>query len=58
RRFLRNPIVKSYLAAKFPLILAPTLSDVHISLANRSHLKAYIDQVRKALFPHGTDWKG
>ncbi|KAJ7466610.1 hypothetical protein B0H11DRAFT_1733200 [Mycena galericulata] len=58
RRFLRNPIVKSYLAVKFPHLLNPTLSDVHISLANRSHLKAYIDQVRKALFPHGTDWKG
>ncbi|KAJ6467458.1 hypothetical protein DFH09DRAFT_1254258 [Mycena vulgaris] len=57
RRFLRNPIVKSFLALKFPNILNPTLSDLHISLANRSHLKAYIDQVRKALFPHGTDWK-
>lgn len=58
RRFLRNPIVKSYLAVKFPHLLNPTLSDVHISLANRSHLKVYIDQVREALFPHGTDWKG
>jgi hypothetical protein len=58
RRFLRNPIVKSYLAIKFPDILNPTLSDLHISLANRSHLKAYIDHVRKAIFPYGTDWKG
>lgn len=58
RRFLRNPIVKSYLALKFPNILNPTLSDLHISLANRSHLKAYIDQIRKTIFPHGTDWTG
>ncbi|KAJ7442069.1 hypothetical protein B0H11DRAFT_1749418 [Mycena galericulata] len=58
RRFLRNPIVKSYLALKFPDVLNPTLSDLHISLANRSHLKAYIDKIRKAVFPHGTDWKG
>jgi hypothetical protein len=58
RRFLRNPIVKSYLSIKFPDVLNPTLSDLHISLANRSHLKAYIDQVREAIFPHGTDWKG
>ncbi|KAJ6477108.1 hypothetical protein C8R47DRAFT_393343 [Mycena vitilis] len=58
RRFLRNPIVKSYLALKFPEVLNPTLSDLHTSLANRSHLKAYIDQIRKAIFPHGTDWKG
>ncbi|KAJ6527069.1 hypothetical protein B0H19DRAFT_970076 [Mycena capillaripes] len=38
RRFLRNPIVKSYLSLKFPNV--------------------YIDQVRQAVFPHGTDWKG
>jgi hypothetical protein len=58
RRFLRNPIVKSYLSIKFPDVLNPMLSNLHISLANRSHLKAYIDQVREAIFPHGTDWKG
>ncbi|KAJ6617105.1 hypothetical protein B0H10DRAFT_1948621 [Mycena sp. CBHHK59/15] len=57
RRFLRNPIVKSYLSVKFPNILNPTMSDLHTSLANRSHLKAFIDQVRKGLFPSGTGWK-
>ncbi|KAJ7629167.1 hypothetical protein DFH06DRAFT_1338450 [Mycena polygramma] len=41
-----------------PHFLNPTLSDLHTSLANRSHLKAYIDQICKAIFPHGTDWKG
>ncbi|KAJ7235196.1 hypothetical protein C8J57DRAFT_1530888 [Mycena rebaudengoi] len=57
RRFLRHPIIKAYLAAKFPNIINPTLiSDLHISLANRAHLKTYIDQVRKEIFPYGTDW--
>ncbi|KAJ6627739.1 hypothetical protein B0H10DRAFT_1779179, partial [Mycena sp. CBHHK59/15] len=56
-RFLCNPIVKSYLSVKFPSILSPTMSDLHTSLANRSHLKAFIDQVRKGLFPCGTGWK-
>ncbi|KAJ7463149.1 hypothetical protein B0H11DRAFT_1734762, partial [Mycena galericulata] len=46
------------LALKFPLLLTPTLSDVLISLENWSHLKAYIGQLRRELFPHGTDWKG
>ncbi|KAJ7035741.1 hypothetical protein C8F04DRAFT_1258622 [Mycena alexandri] len=58
RRFLRSPIVKLYLAVKFPRILNPTMSDLHISLANRSHLKAYINQVRKSVYPHGTEWRG
>ncbi|KAJ7452863.1 hypothetical protein FB451DRAFT_1282292 [Mycena latifolia] len=58
RRFLRHPITKSYLTGKFPGLLNPTLSDLHISLANRSHLKTFIDQVRKGLFPCGTGWKG
>ncbi|KAJ6597997.1 hypothetical protein B0H10DRAFT_1756544, partial [Mycena sp. CBHHK59/15] len=55
---LRNPIVKSYLSVKFPNILNPTMSDLHTSLANHSHLKAFIDQVWKGLFPSGTGWKG
>ncbi|KAJ7513143.1 hypothetical protein B0H11DRAFT_2303387 [Mycena galericulata] len=58
RRFLRHPITKSYLSEKFPKEWNPTLSDLHISLANRSHLKAFIDQVRKGLFSCGTGWKG
>ncbi|KAJ6585422.1 hypothetical protein B0H19DRAFT_927021 [Mycena capillaripes] len=45
RHFLRNPITRSYLADRFPDTLNPTLSDLHISLANRSHLKTFIDQV-------------
>ncbi|KAJ6600477.1 hypothetical protein DFH09DRAFT_1070271 [Mycena vulgaris] len=58
RRFLRHLIVKAHLALRFPQIQNPTLSDLHISLANRSHLKMYIDQVRTKLYPAGTGWKG
>ncbi|KAJ3752188.1 hypothetical protein EV360DRAFT_55673 [Lentinula raphanica] len=58
RHFLRHPIVKSYLAMRFPLIQNPMLSDLHVSLSNRSHLKVYIDAVKRECFPAGTGWKG
>ncbi|KAJ7481504.1 hypothetical protein FB451DRAFT_1170708 [Mycena latifolia] len=58
RRFLRHPATKSYLYNKFPDISHPTLSHLHPSLANRSHLSAYITRVKKEDFPAGTDWKG
>jgi hypothetical protein len=58
RRLLRHPILKGFLVSKFPLIVRPTLSDLHISLANRSHLKAYIKQAKEFHCPFGTGWKG
>jgi hypothetical protein len=58
RRFLRHPAVKAFLYSRFPDIQNPTLSHLHPSLANRNHLSAYISQVKKDHFPHGTDWKG
>ncbi|THU76535.1 hypothetical protein K435DRAFT_704653 [Dendrothele bispora CBS 962.96] len=58
RRFLAHPTVKSYLSDRFPQLKFPTISDLHISLANRSHLKIYIDQIKKECFPEGTGWKG
>ncbi|KAJ3771677.1 hypothetical protein FB446DRAFT_789369 [Lentinula raphanica] len=58
RHFLRHPIVKSYLAMRFPLIQNPMLSDLHVSLSNWSHLKVYIDAVKRECFPAGTGWKG
>lgn len=58
RKFLRHPIVKSYLATRFPLIRNPMLSDLHLSLSNRSHLRVYIDAMKKRHFPLGTGWKG
>ncbi|KAJ7048278.1 hypothetical protein C8F01DRAFT_1285136 [Mycena amicta] len=56
RRLLRNPIVKAFLKAKFPRMMQPTLIDLHPSLANHSHLKAYIRQIQGVHFPHGTGW--
>ena len=58
RRFLRHPLVRSFLASKFPQIPRPTLSDLHISLSNRSHVKAYIKQVKDIHCPLGTGWRG
>ncbi|KAJ7110250.1 hypothetical protein C8R43DRAFT_904473, partial [Mycena crocata] len=58
RRFIRHPIVKSFLQQRFPKINAPTLIELHTSLANRAHLKSYITQAKADLFPYGTSWKG
>ncbi|KAJ7280439.1 hypothetical protein C8J57DRAFT_1220907 [Mycena rebaudengoi] len=58
RRFLRHPLVKAHLAQNFPGLPNPMMSDVHISLSNRAHLKCFIDDIRKATFPSGTGWKG
>ncbi|KAJ7095129.1 hypothetical protein B0H15DRAFT_798446 [Mycena belliarum] len=57
RRFLRHPQVKSFLAAKFPHIKHPTLSNLHVSLSNRSHLQAYIKQAKEVHCPYGTGWE-
>jgi hypothetical protein len=59
RRLLRHPVIKAYLANRFPASsVPPTLSNLHVSLANRSHLRAYINQVKGSRFPHGTGWEG
>ncbi|KAJ6491498.1 hypothetical protein DFH09DRAFT_1105027 [Mycena vulgaris] len=58
RAFLRHPTVQAYLKSKFPQNQNPTLSRLHSSLANRSHLNAYIQQAKITHFPKGTDWKG
>ncbi|KAJ7830070.1 hypothetical protein B0H14DRAFT_3715963 [Mycena olivaceomarginata] len=58
RRFLRHPIVKSFLTAKFPHNPQPTLSHLHISLANRSKIKTYIKRIKEIHCPFGTTWKG
>ncbi|KAJ7730898.1 hypothetical protein DFH07DRAFT_756061 [Mycena maculata] len=57
RRFIRHPIVRAFLTSKFPQIPRPTLSDLHISLANRSHLKAFIKQIKELHYPLGTGWE-
>jgi hypothetical protein len=58
RRFLRHPVLKAYLSSHFPDIPNPTISDLHVSLANRAHLRAYIDQAKHKHFPMGTGWEG
>lgn len=58
RGFLRHASTKIWLASQLPGVPNPTLSDVHISLANRDHLRSYIAQVQAASFPHGTGWEG
>lgn len=58
RRFLRHPIVSSYLSDALQGITNPTLADLHISLANRDHVGAFIDKAKEMHFPHGTGWDG
>ncbi|KAJ7815793.1 hypothetical protein B0H14DRAFT_2264779, partial [Mycena olivaceomarginata] len=58
RRFLRHPALKIFLMNKLPHLATPTLTALHPSLANRTHLAAYIALIREEHFPHGTDWKG
>ncbi|KAJ7471331.1 hypothetical protein B0H11DRAFT_1730368 [Mycena galericulata] len=57
RQFLCHPSIKSYLYGRFPNIPHPTLSHLHPSLANRSHLGAFIINTKLRHFPQGTDWK-
>ncbi|KAJ3964422.1 hypothetical protein EV361DRAFT_812152, partial [Lentinula raphanica] len=58
RRFLRHPIVLSYIRRKVPFISQPQLSDLHPSLNNMDHLRAYITHVQDKVFPVGTGWEG
>ncbi|KAF9061884.1 hypothetical protein BDP27DRAFT_1428444 [Rhodocollybia butyracea] len=41
-----------------PSMQNPMLSDLHISLANQDHLRAYITQAQEISFPYGTGWAG
>lgn len=58
RRFLRHPVVKAYLRDHLTNIQLPALSDLHVSLANRSHLRSYIERAKAEHFPQGTGWPG
>lgn len=58
RRFLRHSVTRAYLHSRFPTAESPCLADLHISLANREHVRTYIVQVQKRCFPLGTGWKG
>ena len=56
--FLRHPAMAVYLRKQIPEINNPNLTDLHISLANREHVKMYILQAQQQCFPFGTGWKG
>jgi hypothetical protein len=58
RRFLRHTSVCAYLRNTLPHILHPSLSDLHVSLSNREHLRVYIEAARLKAFPEGTGWDG
>ncbi|KIJ10340.1 hypothetical protein PAXINDRAFT_86233 [Paxillus involutus ATCC 200175] len=58
RRFLRHPSVLRYVDSQLSDCHNPTLTDVHISLANRDHIRSYIAQAQNLSFPFGTGWKG
>jgi hypothetical protein len=58
RRFLRHPTTRAFLQDRLPHIREPTLVDLHSSLANRDHRRAYILQVQSTSFPFGTGWDG
>jgi hypothetical protein len=58
RRFLRHSTTKAYLRQQFPGVLQPSLIDLHVSLANRDHLRSYIDLAKAKHFPAGTGWEG
>ena len=58
RRFLRHPLLKNYLREKLLEVPSPTLSDLHVSLANRERLNWYISEAKSLHFPDGTGWQG
>ncbi|KAK6991924.1 hypothetical protein R3P38DRAFT_2571883 [Favolaschia claudopus] len=58
RKFIRHPLVQSFLTSKYPLIVCPTLADWHVSLSNRSHIKSYIKLAIQEHCPFGTGWSG
>lgn len=58
RRFLCHTIVQAGLCRLLPLIAYPRLTDLHISLANREHLRCFITQARDRKYPSGTGWEG
>ncbi|TDL21177.1 hypothetical protein BD410DRAFT_724512 [Rickenella mellea] len=58
RRFMRHPVVRTKLRQLMPTLNSPTLTDLHVSLVNKDHLRVIIDRVKGLHFPFGTDWQG
>ncbi|KAF8592311.1 hypothetical protein K439DRAFT_1610695 [Ramaria rubella] len=57
RRFMRHPAILSRLRELIP-IPNPTLIDLHLSLANKDHIRIYIRKAKNDKYPAGTDWEG
>ena len=58
-KFLHHSILKAHLQKLFPNShQPPTISNLHVSLANRAHLTLYIEKAKKTHFPAGTGWEG
>ena len=55
---LHHSVTQTFLRCWLPHLSSPTFASLHISLANREHLKAYIIQVQEQTFPQGTGWEG
>ncbi|KAF7294020.1 hypothetical protein MKEN_01448100 [Mycena kentingensis (nom. inval.)] len=58
RRLLRHATTVAFLKRELPHLDNPMLVDLHPSLGNRDHIRAYIVQVQKDVFPRGTGWDG
>lgn len=58
RGLLRCRTMRNFLRSVFPGNPVPQLCDIHPSLANRSHIRAYIKQAKDRAYPSGTGWKG
>lgn len=58
RQLRRHTHTQAYFQKCLPNVLRPMLADLHVSLANREHVKWYIIQVQSHCFPFGTGWKG
>ncbi|KIJ53133.1 hypothetical protein M422DRAFT_42920 [Sphaerobolus stellatus SS14] len=58
RRMMQHPAVYTRIRELCPDMENPTLIDIHPSLANKDHLRVYVNQIKSDIYPEGTDWNG
>ncbi|KAK7024601.1 hypothetical protein VNI00_016162 [Paramarasmius palmivorus] len=58
RSFIRHTATQSLLHQVFPENPLASISDLHPSLANHSHIAWYIEKAKKESYPKGTGWEG
>lgn len=58
RRMLRHTTVQARLRQLLPGIREPLITDLHVSLSNRDHIRAFISIAKGSRFPMGTGWEG